>query len=224
MGRDPLRLWTPLAWIVILGIAMPFVIAIAPFPNSIQTYELGMFALWPFAVWRIWPPSARPTPTRWLATAVLVGCSVPATAHYVLAAHAAVAGKPLMQLEPGGLQVIRQLRGTDQAMTMILHSDPLWASLYGIESERRVVLAWSGYVEEEGLPEVEALKQQMEAFFGSPTVPGADDLSLLRRYRVTHVIERTATDRIHPHVLQQLTLIVGGPAVRLYRVPVEPAR
>jgi hypothetical protein len=224
IGRDPMRPWTPLAWIVILGVALPFVIDIAPFPNSMQTYEMAMFALWPFAVRRIWPPLARATSGRWIATALLVLGSVPATTHYVLMAHRAPAGKPLLQLESGGLQIIGQLRATDPSTTLLLQSDPLWASLYAIESERRVVLAWSGYVEEEGLPEVDALKAEIAAFFGSASASGTDDLTLLQRYRVTHVIERTAVDRIHPHVLQQLTLVVGGPEVRLYRVPVAAPR
>ena len=50
---------------------------------------------------------------RWIATLVLVAASVPATAHYVLAAHTAPERAPFASLSAGGLQVVRQLRSTD---------------------------------------------------------------------------------------------------------------
>ena len=102
---------------------------------------------------------------------------------------------------------------------MLLHSNPLWPSLYSIESERPVVLAWSSYVEGDGNPDVDALSSEVAAFFGSPAKVGVNDVGLLHRYHVTHVIERVATDQINPQVLQQLHLVTGAPGVRLYEVP-----
>ena len=72
IARRSMRRWTILAWIVILGIAAPFVVSIAPFPNSIQTYEFGLFALWPFTALIVWPEGAAVTGRRLLATALLV--------------------------------------------------------------------------------------------------------------------------------------------------------
>ena len=92
-------------------------------------------------------------------------------------------------------------------------------SLYAIEAERRVLLAWSSYVSGDSNPDVDALSGEIEAFFGTASTPGVDDTGLLRRHHVTHVIERVASDRLHPHVVQQLRLISGTPDVRLYEVP-----
>jgi hypothetical protein len=219
IGSPSMRRWTPLAWMAVLGVAIPFGIAVAPFPNSIQAYQLGLFALWPFAAHTAWPPLARPSPGRWIATAALVAVSIPATVHYVQAVHAGASGPPITSLDAGGLRVVRYLRRSDPEKTVVLHSDTLWASLYAIESERRVVLAWSGYVAGDGNDDVDARAAEIVRFFGSPAASGADDVSILRHHHVTHVIERVATDRLHPHVVEQLHLVTGSPGVRLYEVP-----
>jgi hypothetical protein len=114
---------------------------------------------------------------------------------------------------------VRYLRRTSVDRTMMLHSNPVWPSLYVIESQRRTVLAWSSYVEGDGNPEIDALLTAIARFFGSPAAPGADDVTLLRRFHVTHVIERAGTDQLHPNVVAQLRLVTGTPAVRLYEVP-----
>jgi len=220
IGSAPMRRWTPLAWIVILGVAMPFFVAVQPFPNSIQTYMFGMFALWPFAVRVIWPPDARPSVLRWAATAALVVCSVPATVHYAVSAHAAPAGKPLATLTEGDRRVIRVLDRASPTTTMMVQSEPLWPSLYAIESDRRVVLAWSSYVSGDESAAVTALENRIAALFGSPDTIGADDIGFLKQYHVTHVIERPGTDRLHPNVVAQLRLVTGTDTVRLYEVPV----
>jgi len=219
IGRASITEWTPLAWVVILGIAMPFVIAIAPYPNSIQTYEFGLFLMWPFAVAVIWPPGARMSARRWMATATLIAASVPGTAHYLFATHTASSRPPLAALGAGGMQAVHRLRAADASETLLLHGDPQSASLYAIESGRPVALAWSGYVQEEGIPEVDALENDIAAFFGSADRPGVDDVGLLRRLHVTHVIERPGTDQLHPDVTAQLRLLVGASDARLYLVP-----
>jgi hypothetical protein len=218
-GTKEMRLWAPLAWIVIVGVAVPFAIAIAPFPNSIQTHMFALFALWPFTVYAVWPPAARPSARRWVATAALVAVAIPATVHYARAAHAASSGPALTGLDAGDLAIVRYLRRSNVDTTMLLHSNPLWPSLHAIESSRRVVLAWSSYVEGDGSPDVDARSAEIARFFGSQAAPGVADVEILRRYHVTHVIERVATDRLHPSVLQQLRLLTGTPVVRLYEVP-----
>jgi hypothetical protein len=223
VGRPAFRDWTVLAWIVIVGTGLSFALTIAPFPNSIQTYLFALFAMWPFAVFVVWPAAASASPGRWLATVLLFAASVPSTLHYANAAHQADQGTPITTLDEGDERIIRYLRRADVETTMMLHSNPVWPSLYVIEAQRRAVLAWSSYVEGDGNPEVQALVGDIDRFFGSADTPGADDLSLLRRYRVTHVIERAGKDRLHPHVVQQLRLVTGTPAVRLYEVPPELA-
>jgi hypothetical protein len=224
VGSTAMRRWTPLAWIVLLGIAVPFAVAVAPLPNSIQTQMFGLFGLWPFAVSVIWPREARPSAGRVVATAALIALSIPATAHYARAAHGAARGTPLMTMTDGDLQVIRALRKTNPKTTLVLNSGPLYPSLHAIEAERRVVLALSSYVSGDFNPDVDALSAQIEAFFGSPGTTGADDTGLLRRYHVTHVIERPATDRLHPNVVRQLKLISGTADVHLYEVPLPLRR
>jgi hypothetical protein len=218
-GAESMRGWTPLAWLVVLGMSIPFVFAVAPFPNSIQAYQLALFCLWPFSVYAVWPRGARPSWQRWAATAVLVCLSIPGTVHYLQRAHAAARKPRLTGLDAGDLQVVRYLRRTDPETTLLLHSDPLWPSLYAIESERRVLLAWSSYVAGDGSADVDARAAEIARFFGSPAKPGVNDMSILTRYHVTHVIERPARDRLDPHVRTQLHLVTGTPDVRLYEVP-----
>jgi hypothetical protein len=211
-----------MAWMAILGIAIPFVIAIAPFPNSIQPHLFGLFVLWPFAAWVVWPPGARPTAARWIATAAMIGCSVPSTWHYGQAANEAPARPPIVSMGPGDYRILRYLERTDPDTTMILHSETLWPSLYAIESRRRVVLALSSYVEGDGSVDVTNRSNEIAGFFGSPAVAGVDDPGILGRYHVTHVIERVDRDRLHPNVLGRLHLVTGTPDVRLYEVSRAP--
>ncbi len=218
-GSRAMRDWLPMAWMILVGIALSFVLVINPFPNSIQTYLLALFLLWPFAVRVIWPRHAGHTLARWLATAALVALSVPATLHYVRAAHAAAANPPIKDLGAGDQRVIDYLETyTSSDDTMLLHSDPLMPSVYAVEAERRVVLGWSSYVSEDFNPEVLALEARISAFFGAPGRPGAPDLDLLEEHGVTHVIERTATDELARAVRERLTLVAGTPDVRLYAV------
>ena len=216
--------WTILAWVVIIGIAIPFFVSIAPFPNSIQTYMMAMFALSLFAAWAVWPAGARETVWRYLASAVVLGVCVPATVHYVTVAHAATAEKAILEAGDGDLRVIRYLRTTDPKTTMVLHSDPLNPSVYAVEAERRVVLAWSSYVSGDENPVVDALSARIAAFFGSPKETGKDDVAFLQEQGVTHVIERTAVDQLHPNVRAQLRAVAGTPSVVLYEVPAATGR
>lgn len=219
IGRADMRGWTPVAWIAVIGVGLSFVITIAPFPNAIQTYMFALFMMWPFAVHAVWPPAAPTTTGRWAATMLLVCLSVPSTLHYVRAAHDAATGAPITTIDEGDAKIVRYLRRTNADTTMMLHSNPVWPSLYVIEAERRTVLAWSSYVEGDGNPEVDALRAEVARFFGTPQSSGADDVTILKRFRVTHVIERMSTDRIHPNVVRRLRLVTGTPAVRLYEVP-----
>jgi hypothetical protein len=219
VGCAAMRVWTPLAWIAILGIAIPFVVAIAPFPTSIQPHLFGLLVLWPFAAYEVWPPGAPPTPRRWIASAAMLACSVPSTLHYGRAAHDAPGRPPIVSLGPGDHRILRYLERTDPETTMLLHSETLWPSLYAIESSRRVVLALSSYVEGDGNADVTNRSNEIAGFFGSPAAVGAEDFGLLGRYQVTHVIERVDRDRLHPNVLRHLHLVTGTPTVRLYEVP-----
>jgi hypothetical protein len=220
-GHPSMRGWTPLAWMAILGLAIPFFIAIAPFPNSIQPHLFALFALWPFAAYVVWPAGARATPLRWVASAAMIACSVPSTWHYGRMAHEAADRPPIVSIGPGDYRILRYLERTDPETTLILHSDTLWPSLYAIESRRRVVLAVSSYVEGDGSADVTNRSNEIARFFGSQSASGEDDLGILARYHVTHVIERVDRDRLHPNVLRHLHLVTGTPNVRLYEVSLD---
>jgi len=219
IGRSGERHWTLLAWIVLIGAALPFVLAIAPFPNTIQPYQFALFLLWPFTVGVLWPPGAQLNVWRASATVLLIALSVPATVHYLVSARRAASTPPLATVSDGDFQVIRYLKRLDPAGTMLLHSNPLWPSFYAMEAERRVVLSWSSYAAGNGNPDIDRLSAEIDAFFGSPTKPGDPDPALLRRYQVTHVIERPASDRIDRRIRDQLKLVTGTDDVRLYEVP-----
>jgi hypothetical protein len=122
-------------------------------------------------------------------------------------------------MDEGDFRIVRYLRRLDVSPTLLLHSNPLWPSLYAIEAQRRVVLGWSSYVEGDGNPDVDALEAEIARFFGSPDAVGANDVSLLKRFGVTHVVERPAKDQLHPHVVRRLRLVTGTQDVRLYEVP-----
>ena len=53
--------------------------------------------------------------------------------------------------------------------------------------------------------------------------PGAA-LEILRRYLVTHVLVRREGNRVHPAVLERLTLLMRAGDVSLYGVPEEIRR
>ena len=218
------RMWTPLAWVVLLGIAIPFFVTFAPFPNQIQPHMFAMFAFWPFAARLLWSPSAPFSWGRGLASLAVILLSMPATVHYASVTHRASSGTPLDTYGPADSEIIRTLRPLSSTTTMLLQSNPVWPSIYTIESGRHVALGWSSYVSGDFSPEVEALTARIAAFFGAPDRPGSEDLSLLKEQRVTHIIERTTRDRLHPNVVTQLQLVVGGPDVRLYRVPANLRR
>ena len=62
-------------------------------------------------------------------------------------------------------------------------------------------------------PTAHGLRGQLEDAAGTDG-PRAEHVS------GTHVIERPATDRLHPNVVAQLRLVTGTDTVRLYDVPV----
>ena len=184
--------WTP-RWIVLVGVTIPLFISIAPLPNSIQTYQFALFVLSLFTARVLWPPNAAPTALRVATTLAVLALSVPSTLHYVQSAHRATSDTPLLELGAGDQRVIKYLRRMDPRATMMLHSNTLFPSVYSVESERRIVLGWSLYVSGDENPEVDALSERIAKFFGSPESAGADDVDLLARYGVTHVIERMAS-------------------------------
>jgi hypothetical protein len=58
----------------------------------------------------------------------------------------------------------------------------------------------------------------VERFFGSANGSAADALETLKRYRVTHVVDRLERDRIHPEVLARLRPVLRASDAVLYEV------
>jgi hypothetical protein len=163
-----------------------------------------MYVFWPFAARVVWPPGASLSSGRFVAASALIVLSLPATAHYAMITHRASSGTPLATLGPDDFEVIRILRQSRHANTVLLQSNPVWPSLYAME--------------------VDSLIERIAAFFGSPTSTGTEDVSILKAHQVSYVIERTATDRLHPRVIEQLQLVLDGRDTRLYRVPLPVRR
>jgi hypothetical protein len=204
--------WRLLGWMVIAGTAIPFVIVTDPYHDTLQFYQTALYILSIFTAAAIMARAG--TPGRRAALVALVfACALPSPIHY-LARKWQDQARPLAELSRGEQAIDAYLRGLDPDRTVILHDRPLAASLVAIDAERRVVLAWGRYVRGS-----ETRQGEVEAFFSSADRDPAPALDLLRRYGVTHVINRPARDRIHPAVLSRLRLVIEVRDAQLYAVP-----
>jgi len=207
-------IWRLLAWTVIAGVAIPFVIVTEPYHDTLQFYQAGLYVLWIFAARALvgWGHGRR------IRTAVIVAIAVaaalPSSIHYLAEKHGDGPNHPRMQLTRSEVVVADYLRGTDPERTVVLHDRPLEPSLLVINSERRAVLAWAPYVTGSEVRRTEA-----DRFFASASREPEVALDVLRRYHVTHVVVRPDRDRVNAAVLARLTPLVAFPDVVLYEVP-----
>ena len=208
--------WRLLAWVVVAGIAIPFVIATDPYVDTLQFYLTGLYVLWIFtAAALVGLLRTRPA-IGGLAVALVLALSLPSSLHYLAWKWTEATRPARASLSPGELAISEYLRSTDPERTVILHDRPLSPSLVAVVSERRIVLGWDVKYSAVG---GEDRLRDVEAFFNSVATDGAAAMETLRRYHVTHVIVRDHDDRVHPDVLARLTLVVRFPDVTLYAVP-----
>jgi hypothetical protein len=216
--RPEQAIWRLLGWIVTVGVLLPFVIVTEPYHDTLQFYQTALFVLWIFTARMVLRPGRVPV-GRAALIVLTVALAVPSSLHYVREKSGDGPRHLLARLGPGELRIADYLRGLDPARTVILHDRPLEPSLLSIVSERRTVLAWARYVTGS-----EARRHDVERFFASDDRSTGADLETLRRYEVTHVVERPGRDRIDPAVLAHLRVVIKALDATLYEVPARIAR
>jgi hypothetical protein len=207
--------WRLLAWTVVAGVAIPFVLVTEPYNDTLQFYQTGLYVLWIFTAVVL----VRILKTRGVAgvlvIAVLIGFSLPSSLHYLARRWTDKERPALAGLTKVEMEIASYLRARDPERTVVLNDRPLEPSLMAIVSERRMVLAWGRYA----VGSNERLRE-VDAFFRSTrTVPNL--LEILRKHQVTHVIVHTDRDRVHPDVLSRFNLVMGDQTVQLYEVATQ---
>jgi hypothetical protein len=204
--------WRLLAWAVVAGILIPFVLVTEPYNDTLQFYQTGLYLLWIFTAATL---MALVRKNRLVGSAVLLlalAVSLPSSFHYLERRWTDGERPPLVGLTRQETEIAFYLRNQDHETTVILSDRPNDPSLLAVLSERRVVLAWGRYA----VGSRDRLRD-VEAFFGSTRTPAAM-LDTLRRYNVTHVVVHEDRDKIHPEVLANLRVVMGDDEVKLYEV------
>jgi ABC-type proline/glycine betaine transport system permease subunit len=208
--------WRLLAWGVVSGIAIPFVLTTNPYVDTLQFYLTGLYLMWIFtAVALVAWARARPVAGA-IAIAVAVALSLPSSLHYLDRKLTDRDREPRVGLNRSEVAVAEYLRSTDPERTVILHDRPLTPSLTAIVAARRIVLGWDVRYSAVG---GEGRLREVNRFYSSVDGDPAAAAEILRRYQITHVIVRSPDDRVHPDILAGLKLVLKFPDVALYEVP-----
>jgi hypothetical protein len=208
--------WSLLGWCVVVGVAIPFVIATDPYVDTLNFYVTGLYLLWIFtAAGLVGFARARPA-VGGLAIAAAIAFSMPSSMHYLQRRWTDRERPPRVDLSAAEIRIADYLRNrTDPETTVVLHDRPLSPSLITILAERRIVLGWD--VTYSAVGGHERLRDVNRFFSSADGNPDAAFESL-GRYRVTHVIVRD-DDQVHPAVLAKLHMLMQFPGAALYTVP-----
>lgn len=208
--------WRLLGWIVVAGIAIPFVFATEPYIDTLQFYLTGLYVLWIFTATALARLAARRPKAGALAIAVVVALAFPASGHYLAWKWTEQQRRPRAALTRSEVAIARYLRFFDPQATVVLHDRPTSPSLTTIVAARRIVLGWDVRYSAVG---GEERLEDVDLFYSSADVDAQAALEVLYRYHVTHVIVRIPQDRVHPDVLGRLRPILTFPDAVLYEVP-----
>jgi hypothetical protein len=206
--------WRVVAWGVVAGVLIPFVVVTEPYNDTLQFYQTGLYLLWIFTAVAL-AAIVRSRPITGPALLVLaIAISLPSSIHYLTLKWTDNRRPPLAALNGTEIRIATHLRTLDPRSTVVLNDRPLDPSLMAAVSARRQVLAWGRYAVGS-----DDRRRDVEAFYDSAgrDVPRA--LETLRRYHVTHVIVHGQRDRVDPQVLDRLEPLIVTPEVSLYRVP-----
>jgi hypothetical protein len=204
-------IWILMAWTVLAGVLVPFVLVTEPYQDSLQFYQAGLYVLWIFTAVAV-IERTRPG-RRLLASTVVVLLAVPSSMHYLLEKSHDGPNHPLIRMTQSELTAAAYLRELPVDSTVILHDRPQDPSGLAIVSERRVVLAWSRYVT--GSDE---RRDDVDWFFHSADEPDPSRaFAILDRYHVTYVVDHPDRDRLHPAVLAALQPVMQMPGLVVYR-------
>jgi len=210
--------WRLLAWCVVAGILVPFVLTTEPYVDTAQFYFTGLFVMWIFAAAALAAfAEKRGAAAGAAAIAATLVLAFPSSGHYLLRRWTDRDREPRAALTRPEMAIADYLRtSTDPETTVILHDRPLTPSLTAILSERRIVLGWDVRYSAVG---GEGRLREVNRFYGSAAGSAEAALDVLRHYQVTHVIIRPQADRVHADVVARLKPILQFPDVVLYEVP-----
>ena len=211
--------WRLLAWSVVVGIAIPFVIATDPYVDTLNFYVTGLYVLWIFTAAALVGFARQHPRIGGLAIAAAIAVVLPSSMHYLERRWTDRQRPPRVDLSAAEIRIADYLRNkTDPETTVILHDRPLSPSLTTILAERRIVLGWD--VTYSAVGGQERLRDVNRFYSSADGNPDAAFESL-GRYRVTHVIVRD-DDRVHPAVLARLHKLMQFPGAALYTVLSQP--
>lgn len=209
--------WRLLAWTVIAGVAIPFVVATDPYVDTLQFYQAGLYVLWIFTAAALIGFARRHGRAAGAAAIVLaLAAGLPSSIHYLAMKWSDNLRPPIGTLSPGELAIGAALRTTDAEQTVFLDDRPAEASLLAIVAERRTVLAWGRPYYAVGS---ESRAREVNRFYASATRTPEVALDVLRRNHVTHVVVHAARNRVHAGALSALQPLLRFPDVTLYAVP-----
>ncbi|HMF99091.1 MAG TPA: hypothetical protein VKE96_32545 [Vicinamibacterales bacterium] len=215
-GGGDAAAWRLLAWTVVSGIAVPFVLTTNPYVDTLQFYLAGLYVMWIFAAYALVIFAQRHPAAGAIAIAGALVAAFPSSGHYLAWKWTERTRAPRVSLSGPEVAVAERLRAFDPETTVVLHDRPLSPSLTAIVAARRIVLGWD--VRYSAVGGEERLRD-VNRFYDSAAGDPAVALDMLRKYRVTHVIVRPQADRVHPDVLAELKPILEQPGVVLYEVP-----
>src|SRR5262245_28864019 len=218
-GGGDAAAWRLLAWTVVSGIAVPFVLTTNPYVDTLQFYLAGLYLMWIFAAHALVTYARRHPTAGPVAIAAALVAAFPSSGHYLAWKWTEQTRPPRVSLSGPEVAVAERLRAFDPEATVVLHDRPLSPSLTTIIAARRIVLGWD--VRYSAVGGEERLRD-VNRFYASAGGDPVAALDTLRKYRVTHVIVRPQEDRVHPDVLAKLKPILEQPGVVLYEVPRLP--
>jgi hypothetical protein len=207
--------WRLLAWGVVAGIAIPFVLVTEPYNDTLQFYQVGLYLLWIFTAAALMTLVRRNPSLGMAATVAAFALSLPSSAHYLSRKWSDNQRPPLATLSGAELEIASHLRGLDPAQTVVLNDRPRDPSLLAVVSGRRLVLAWGRYAVGSG-----ERMREVEAFFRGSRTP-ENTLDILRKHQVSHVVVHGDRNRVRSEVLGKLKPVLGDSEVMLYEVPRE---
>lgn len=208
--------WRLLAWTVVAGIGVPFVLTTDPYVDTLQFYLAGLYLMWIFAAAALIGFARRHPTLGGVAIAAAIVLAFPSSGHYLSRKWTDQERQPRVGLTRSEVAIAEHLRLSDPETTVVLHDRPLSPSLTTIVSERRIVLGWDVRYSAVG---GEGRLRDVNRFYRSADGSADAAIDTLRRYHVTHVIVRSPDDHVHPVVLEKLKLILQFPDVALYEVP-----
>lgn len=209
--------WRLLGWSVIAGLGIPFVLTTQPYVDTINFYLTGLYVMWIFTAVALVRFARTHGTAGLLAGALAVVAILPSSVHFLARKWNDASRPPRAMLSHGEANVANYLKTTDPENTVLLHDRPLAPSLMTILAERRIVLGWDVRYSAVG---GEDRLEDVNYFYASADGDPERALEILRRYQVTHVLIRREGNRVHPAVIDRLSVLMKSGDVTLYAVPV----